>query len=292
MSKAEFSAANEGRLWRGEEADRFPVLDLLQADTASQAPLQVINAQRRAFAALCGNCLSQLFSGQACSLRLTPFVVSELPVEQDEASLWLLARADADAQAAQCALMQMASETLFQLAVLFFGGRPQSPARDVTRRQPTDTEVRLLQRLLQHQLDILSPLLDDAPAHWEVAGALAEQLPDSGRWLCSQVALQVGEHTIEWQLYWPLSTDSGERPVTDLDGALQQALHQVPVRLQVIMQRWQLNLADVSQWQAGDLLPLQLGEPLPACLGAQVCLHGHIAEHQGQLVFQVADVKE
>lgn len=292
MSKAEFSTVHEGRLWRGEEADRFPVLDLLQADTASQAPLQSINAQRRAFAALCGNCLSQLFPGQACALRLSPFAVSELPDEQEEASLWLLARAEDGVLASQPALLQMAPDSLFQLAVLFFGGRPQGTAREVPRRQPTDTEVRLLQRLLQHQLDILSPLVDGGPQHWDVAGALAEQLPDQGRWLASQVSLQVGEHSIDWQLYWPMATESRDRPLADLDGPLQQALHQVPVRLQVIMQRWQLNLAEVSQWQAGDLLPLQLGEPLPACLGSQVCLHGHIAEHQGQLVFQVADVKE
>jgi flagellar motor switch protein FliM len=56
------------------------------------------------------------------------------------------------------------------------------------------------------------------------------------------------------------------------------------------MQQWAMNLAEVSELQVGDVLPLEMGEPVVAAIGSRGCFRGQVAEHQGHLVFQVTDV--
>ncbi|MGL5286102.1 Type III flagellar switch regulator (C-ring) FliN C-term [Aeromonas sp. RU39B] len=293
MFKKGRSGTHEPRMWQGAEADRFPVMDLLQVEGSAHEQLRHVNAQRRSFASLCGNCMGVLFNGHACHLSLAPFAACEAPgIEESSAQdIWLLATGEQPHAGRQPqALLQIEHLELFRLAVLFFGGRPLGTERENTKRSPTDAEIRLLQRLLQHQLDILSSLLGWDEQSWDVGTGAADQLPEVGRWLWTRVEMNLGEHKVVWRLYWPLLADSNDIPVEKLDADLQLAVHQVPVRLQVVMQQWNMNLAEVSELTVGDTLSLDLSEPLPARLGAQTCLRGNIAEHQGNLVFQVTDL--
>lgn len=294
MRKAQYMTSNEPRMWRGSDADQFHTLDLLQVEGSAHDQVRQINAQRRSFAGLCGNCLSQLFSGHACEMNLSPFTACEAPGTQEflDQGLWLLAQGELPIQRqTPLVMMQIDPAVLYSLTILFFGGAvPNGSNREVPRRNPTDTEIRLLQRLLQHQADIMSPLLGWDEQSWQVATGSPDQLPEQGRWLLSRVSLQLGGFEAHWQLYWPLLSDEKQAPQQALAAALVQALPRVPVQLHVLMQEWNMNLADVSQLQVGDVLSLDLSAPLPACLGSQICLQGHIAEHQGNLVFQVVDV--
>lgn len=102
--------------------------------------------------------------------------------------------------------------------------------------------------------------------------------------------MMVGEHASQWFLWWPCTPEEAETPALELSATLEQALTSVPFRLRVVMQQWAMNLAEVSELQVGDVLPLEMSEPVVAAIGPRGCFRGQVAEHQGHLVFQVTDV--
>jgi len=281
-------------LLSGDEALAFPLLDLLRPDRSVHEYGQRLNGQRRAFSTLCGGCYAQLFNGHPCELEFAPFewsLPTQTPMAEAEGWVWLQAEGRREPNGRkQQALLAIAAPVLYRLAVLFFGGVPLSSDQEVAKRTPTDTEIRLLQRLFQHQLDICSDLLNEPETRWVVGPSSAEQLPRQGEWLVSEATMMVGEHASQWFLWWPCTPEEAEKPALELSAALEQALTTVPLRLRVVMQQWAMNLAEVSELQVGDVLPLEMSEPVVAAIGPRGCFRGQVAEHQGHLVFQVTDV--
>ncbi len=289
-------AANRSgtRLLTGDEALAFPLFELLRPDRSVHEFGQRLNGQRRAFSALCGGCFAQLFNGHPCELEYSPFEWSQpgqTPMAEGEGWIWLQAEGKTGPSGCrQQALLAIPAPVLYRLAVLFFGGIPLSSDQEVAKRTPTDTEIRLLQRLFQHQLDICSDLQTEPEMRWVVASSSAEQLPVQGEWLVSEATMMVGEHASHWFIWWPCTPIATEEPAFELSAALEQALTTVPFRLRVLMQQWAMNLAEVSELQVGDVLPLELNEPVIAAIGPRGYFRGQVAEHQGHLVFQVTDV--
>lgn len=287
----------EAMLWHGDEAAQFPSFSLLQPDLQSQDQLRQLNNQRRVFASICSSCFNQLFNGHACELDFMPFELcgAEALLDVVEraagAGIWLQAESRHPLRGRrQPAMLHIDARLLYRLAILFFGGIPLSPEREQPRRGPTDTEIRLLQRLLQYQLDMLSQLLGLDDERWSVMANSVDLLPDCGQWLRSEATLMVGEHAASWHLYWPLVVETPDQPAPALEEAMLQAMPAIPVQLRIRMQQWNMNLADVSQLRVGDVLSLDLAGPLPAYLGQLSWLRGHVAEHQEHLVFQVDEI--
>ncbi|WP_409421725.1 FliM/FliN family flagellar motor switch protein [Pseudaeromonas sp. ZJS20] len=294
MSRPDVLDAKTSRILPPAAGADCPRVDLLQAQSAISERCAHLDAQLPSLMAGLQRTLGGLFNGLECRLELSPFELCDgaasftrgLPQETDTASLlWGVYQAPVlPAGGLGCGLMQIAADELFRLAELFFGGLP-SP-RPQPARAPSDTEWRLLQRLLAEQLNALGARLG-LVLPWEVPLLSPNQPPARGCWARSRLQLRLGSHLFHWRFYWPLPADDAAAEAADLAVELEQALRAVPVRVIVQMQEWQMNLAEVSQLQVGDILPLDMQDPMPAGLGGLPCFKGHVAEHQGYLVFQV-----
>ena len=148
-------------------------------------------------------------------------------------------------------------------------------------------------RLCQYQVDIWSSCLGLGDLGWQLTLITRDALPQSRLWM-SEASLTVGSFAHGWQLWLvPPPENSGPAAGHELqDGALEQVLTHVPVRLRVVMGLMSMTLADLECLKVGDVLSLDLPEVVPALIGNRPCFSGRVAEHKGSLVYQVATVVE
>ncbi|TND60519.1 flagellar motor switch protein [Aeromonas dhakensis] len=235
--------------------------------------------------------MAQLFNSADCELSYQEFTTVASPV-QDDGLLWVEARSALDVQ--RVAYFSISPAVIYRLAVLFFGGalRDQSEASSHGKGL-TDTEQRLMLRLCQYQVDIWSSCLGLGDLGWQLTLITRDALPQSRLWM-SEASLTVGSFAHGWQLWLvPPTENSGPATGHELqDGALEQVLTHVPVRLRVVMGQMSMTLADLECLKVGDVLSLDLPEVVPALIGNRPCFSGRVAEHKGSLVYQVATVVE
>ncbi len=279
------------RVWSAEAASGLPVYDLLGQERQAHDALNLLNQSRRLWSQMVAGCFSRLFNGVSCQMDYAPFHIRMLSeVAEQRHLVWVQALNQRGHQA----WLSIQAGQLYRLAILFFGGSPLQQDQAVTARTATETEQRLLLRLAQHQIDILSDFLGEPDDRWQLTLVGSEALPLQSAWLCSEGTLLLGEHDSQFSIWWPF----GAKEPLALDGPapvrvgeqLCAALPAVPVRLRVILSEFTLSLGELQQLQAGDLLPLEMAEPAPALVGHQSCFTGRLAERNGALVYQVASL--
>lgn len=279
------------RLLCAQRGKTLPHYDLLGVERADQERLKQINAQLGTFSLQAAGCMAQLFNSADCELSYQEFTTVASPV-QDNGLLWVEARSALDVQ--RVAYFSISPAVIYRLAVLFFGGalRDQSEAPSHGKGL-TDTEQRLMLRLCQYQVDIWSSCLGLGDLGWQLTLITRDALPQSRLWM-SEASLMVGSFAHGWQLWLvPPTENSGPAAGHELqDGALEQVLTHVPVRLRVVMGQMSMTLADLECLKVGDVLSLDLPEVVPALIGNRPCFSGRVAEHKGSLVYQVATVVE
>ncbi|HDZ8832496.1 lateral flagellar motor switch protein LfiM [Aeromonas dhakensis] len=279
------------RLLCAQRGKTLPHYDLLGVERADQERLKQINAQLGTFSLQAAGCMAQLFNSADCELSYQEFTTVASPV-QDDGLLWVEARSALDVQ--RVAYFSISPAVIYRLAVLFFGGalRDQSEAPSHGKGL-TDTEQRLMLRLCQYQVDIWSSCLGLGDLGWQLTLITRDALPQSRLWM-SAASLTVGSFAHGWQLWLvPPTENSGPAAGHELqDGALEQVLMHVPVRLRVVMGQMSMTLADLECLKVGDVLSLDLPEVVPALIGNRPCFSGRVAEHKGSLVYQVATVVE
>ncbi|WAF97275.1 lateral flagellar motor switch protein LfiM [Aeromonas dhakensis] len=279
------------RLLCAQRGKTLPHYDLLGVERADQERLKQINAQLGTFSLQAAGCMAQLFNSGDCELSYQEFTTVASPV-QDDGLLWVEARSALDVQ--RVAYFSISPAVIYRLAVLFFGGalRDQSEASSHGKGL-TDTEQRLMLRLCQYQVDIWSSCLGLGDLGWQLTLITRDALPQSRLWM-SEASLTVGSFAHGWQLWLvPPTENSGPATGHELqDGALEQVLTHVPVRLRVVMGQMSMTLADLECLKVGDVLSLDLPEVVPALIGNRPCFSGRVAEHKGSLVYQVATVVE
>ena len=279
------------RLLCAQRGKTLPHYDLLGVERADQERLKQINVQLGTFSLQAEGCMAQLFNSADCELSYQEFTTVASPV-QDDGLLWVEARSALDVQ--RVAYFSISPAVIYRLAVLFFGGalRDQSEAPSHGKGL-TDTEQRLMLRLCQYQVDIWSSCLGLGDLGWQLTLITRDALPQSRLWM-SEASLTVGSFAHGWQLWLvPPTENSGPAAGHELqDGALEQVLTHVPVRLRVVMGQMSMTLADLECLKVGDVLSLDLPEVVPALIGNRPCFSGRVAEHKGSLVYQVATVVE
>ncbi|MDH0174453.1 lateral flagellar motor switch protein LfiM [Aeromonas dhakensis] len=279
------------RLLCAQRGKTLPHYDLLGVERADQERLKQINAQLGTFSLQAAGCMAQLFNSADCELSYQEFTTVASHV-QDDGLLWVEARSALDVQ--RVAYFSISPAVIYRLAVLFFGGalRDQSEAPSHGKGL-TDTEQRLMLRLCQYQVDIWSSCLGLGDLGWQLTLITRDALPQSRLWM-SEASLTVGSFAHGWQLWLvPPTENSGPAAGHELqDGALEQVLTHVPVRLRVVMGQMSMTLADLECLKVGDVLSLDLPEVVPALIGNRPCFSGRVAEHKGSLVYQVATVVE
>ncbi|MCO4208792.1 lateral flagellar motor switch protein LfiM [Aeromonas hydrophila] len=279
------------RLLCAQRGKTLPHYDLLGIERADQERLKQINALLGTFSLQAAGCMAQLFNSADCELNYQEFTVLASP-EHNDGLIWVEARSALDAH--RVAYFSISPAVIYRLAVLFFGGalRDQSEAPSHGKGM-TDTEQRLMLRLCQYQIDIWSSCLGLGDLDWQLTLITRDALPQSRLWM-AEANLTVGSFAHDWRLWLvPPAESNGCSVGHDLqDGALEQALTHVPVRLRVVMGQLSMTLADLECLKVGDVLSLDLPEVVPALIGNRSCFSGRVAEHKGNLVYQVATVVE
>lgn len=280
------------RVVGAEIGKTLPAYDFLGQERLAHDILSKLNLQRRVWSQLVAGCFSRLFNGSSCQVDYSPFQVRNL-AEQAERADWLWVQAESSS--GQQAWLAIEARQLFQLAILFFGGSLLEADSRATDRPLSETEQRLLLRLSQHQLDILSDLLEEPETVWELNLVGREALPNHGLWSCSESTLLLGEHDSQILFWWPVvpaETPALPSPDSSLQERMQAVLPSVPLRLRVVLSEFSVRLAELQQLQVGDVLPLELLELAPALIGNHSCLLGQVAENNGALVYRVAAVEQ
>ncbi|KUE80644.1 FliM/FliN family flagellar motor switch protein [Aeromonas schubertii] len=265
----------------------LPRYDLFGRERAEQARLNGFNSMLSQVAAPLSACLSQLFNNADCELRLSPFVAAAQP-DGEEPRVWLQARAAG--ASVPLAWFAITPATLYRLAILFFGGSLQPGSQVAVQKNPSDSELRLYQRLCRYQMENLSSALGWGELGWELTPAT----PPEGPLWSSEGVLQLGEHRQSWQVWWrpPVDEEKESTQTSDLADKLHEALPHTPVRLRVVMAQMQMTLAELEDLKVGEVLALDMFESMPALVGHRPCLRGRVAEQGGSLVYQVNAVAE
>lgn len=266
----------------------FPRYDFFQQDE----PL--LRQHQQVAAALEGHRLSWLGRLEAmfyrAELSLNCQVMEELSPD-DSALCFSMQQAS---QGQPLAWLFIEQPSLYQLAEMSFGGE-LIPPRMTSKRLVSETERRLGSSLL-------SMLVNDVMAHL-LLNTDAEPMADATRVSMAAVAPSLTEvtwisfsldcagQTLSWQLALPLLLNTAPvepQPVAlsaELARALNVRLPQLSTRLIVPLAEFELPLGQLTQLQAGDILPIHLLQETRARVGEQPVLKGRVAEQQGRLVF-------
>ncbi|MGL4205197.1 MAG: FliM/FliN family flagellar motor switch protein [Aeromonadaceae bacterium] len=280
-----------GKVLSAAEAAAIPTYDLLGQGREAADALRTLNQLRRGVSQAVTGCFSHLFNGYGCQLEYGPFAAGLPQIAGGEEWLWVCADSNQGVQALLC----MPPRVLYRLAILFFGGALYERDGAQPLRPLSETELRLLLRLTQHQLDILSELTGEGTTEWRLNLVAAETLPAEGSWVSSEVTLLLGEHDAQWHLCWPVTPKERlalPNPGESLGQRLHQALPQVPVRMRILLSEFTLRLGELQGLAEGDILPLELNEQLPALIGSQPCFTGRMAEHNRGLVYQIDAINQ
>lgn len=278
------------RLLPAEQGRALPRYDLLGVERAKQGHLKQMNAHLATFSLQAAGCMTQLFNSAECDLVFQDFVsAAQFPPEEQQ--FWIEARARHDED--YRVFFSISAPVIYRLAVIFFGGQLQADEEPSQAKSLSDTEQRLLQRLCQYQVDILSSCMGLGDLGWQLAPVPVDALPlGPGLW-SSEATLSLGEHSHQWRLWWVQAETEQQltfqRPA---GGELAQALAHLPVQLRVVMGQMAMTLADLECLQVGDVLALDMPELVPALIGSRPCFNGRIAEQKGSLVYQVTAVIE
>jgi hypothetical protein len=278
------------RLLPAEQGRALPRYDLLGVDRAKQGHLKQMNSHLASFSLQAAGCMAQLFNSAECDLVFQDFVnAGHFPPEEQQ--FWIEARAQRDER--YRVFFSISAPVIYRLAVIFFGGQLQADEAPSQAKTLSDTEQRLLHRLCQYQVDILSSCMGLGDLGWQLTSVPADALPVGPALWSSQATLSLGEHHHQWRLWW-LQAET-EAQLTDqrpVRGELEQAMAHLPVPLRVVMGQMAMTLADLETLQVGDVLALDMPDLVPALIGSRPCFNGRIAEQKGSLVYQVTAVIE
>ncbi|MBY6185936.1 FliM/FliN family flagellar motor switch protein [Marinobacter hydrocarbonoclasticus] len=176
--------------------------------------------------------------------------------------------------------------SLDQLASSYYGGGARPLFCPLT--PPSQSELRLIKRLMVAALSALSPEALDAeqleleplesdqkltaPLRWHFDWAKVTGLPKM-QCLLSDAALA------------RLTRTPTETPVApDLAAKLKRRLHQLPIRLSCQLAQQSLPTQALSGLQPGEILPLTLTRRSPVSIGGRPIFHATVHSHEGQLV--------
>lgn len=242
----------------------------------------------------------RLINDHECKLELSRFTAAEIndSVEKHSESsenptslIYLQATNDLGQQT----ILAINYTTLYVLTELFLGGQQSRLAKNSKTGEASESELRLLERLLFIHLNTLDSALS-VENTWKTR---VIDTPISNEMkITSCACLSVTDFQALWQIWLPkemLMVQSSSH-LTQIDheqllAKLTFAAEAIPTELNIVLAKTQISLAQLTQLKSGDLIPIELPEIVSAYAGNQVIAHGKIVDRAGKLVLQVTKEK-
>jgi len=235
--------------------------------------------------------LSQLFNEYECRIVLQKFTHQK--VNSDDLStniIWLQAKNNAGLKV----LLSINNSMLYTLTEIFLGA--SKPSNKDSLEQPSDSEYRLLKRILTIQLDALDNQLNH-DHEWVISHT--NQPITGGDFIASTIDCTIKEYLPSWKIWYPkefisqtLSSTSTMPDYELLATKLANAATNIPTNIKVILANTQLNIEQLTQLRTGDFIMMDLPEIVSACTGDHVIAHGRVVVQSGRLVMQVTDTND
>ena len=235
--------------------------------------------------------LSQLFNEYEYRITLQKFTHEKVnPVDLGTNIIWLQAQNNAGLKV----LLSINNTMLYTLTEIFLGAT--KPSNKDNLEQPSDSEYRLLKRILSIQLNALDIQLSH-PQEWTISHT--NQPTKGSEFISSTINCTIKEYISSWQIWYPKAfinqTLSSNRTMPDyelLAAKLTKAATNIPTNINVILAKTQLNIEQLTQLKSGDFIMMDLPEIVSACTGNHVIAHGRVVVQSGRLVMQVTDTND
>jgi flagellar motor switch/type III secretory pathway protein FliN len=235
--------------------------------------------------------LSQLFNEYECRITLRKFTTEKISTVDLGANIvWLQATNNVGLKV----LLSINNAMLYTLTEIFLGAT--KPSNKDSLDQPSDSEYRLLRRILTIQLDAL----DNQLSHrhdWRLS--LTNQPVIYSEFISSTINCTIKEYPSSWNIWYPkefisqtLSSNNTMPDYELLATKLTNAATKIPTNINVILANTQLTLAQLTQLKSGDFIMMDLPEIVRACTGNHVVAHGRVVVQSGRLVMQVTDTND
>ena len=235
--------------------------------------------------------LSQLFNEYEYRIPLQKFTHEKVnPVDLGTNIIWLQAQNNAGLKV----LLSINNTMLYTLTEIFLGA--SKPSNKDNLEQPSDSEYRLLKRILSIQLDALDNQLG-YNQEWTISHT--NQPVIGNEFISSTIGCTIKEYISSWQIWYPKEfinqTLSSNRTMPDyelLAEKLAKAATNIPTNINVILAKTQLNIVQLTQLKPGDFIMMDLPEIVSVCTGNHVIAHGRVVVQSGRLVMQVTDTND
>ena len=235
--------------------------------------------------------LSQLFNEYEYRITLQKFTHEKInPVDLGTNIIWLQAQNNAGLKV----LLSINNTMLYTLTEIFLGA--SKPSNKDNLEQPSDSEYRLLKRILSIQLDALDNQLG-YNQEWTISHT--NQPVIGSEFISSTIDCTIKEYISSWQIWYPKKfinqTLSSNRTMPDyelLAAKLAKAATNIPTNINVILAKTQLNIVQLTQLKPGDFIMMDLPEIVSVCTGNHVIANGRVVVQSGRLVMQVTDTND
>lgn len=190
------------------------------------------------------------------------------------------------------ALLGLDNRSLFAMSELFFGGDPGKLSEQQTQRAIADTERRLVNRVFNSLLALLCPNLHLGLEHWQ-SQWLDHVQPEPDRLWCV-IRVSADDWQFTMNCGWPIALNGQATALPSPDSLalreqLENRLQSIGVQLKVDLAALTLNLDELAQLRAGDILPVDLDATVTASAGDTPCLRGQVCEHGDRLALRISD---
>jgi len=193
--------------------------------------------------------------------------------------------------------MSIDHQAVHNMADLCLGGQLTDKTQIEAKPEFSASETRICCRLLQKQLQAMLLLLWNR--RQPVTAHLYKQqlqLP-AFAYLPLKVRLVLAQEAVSWFLWLPIAlflpeTDEPAQAFApeQIFDALQW--QQIPVQGRVEMARQKVRIEQLQRWLNGEVLGIELTEPMRFVLGDQQLFSGVVAEEGTQLMFQIKQKQE
>ncbi len=250
----------------------------------------------------------RIFNDHDCKLELSQFSQTQLSNQSNQNNekqadlnheqqvesqdnntklIWL----QASNQLGQQPVLAISYATLYSLTELFLGGQQSNLAKNTKATEVSESELRLLERLLFIHLKALD-------TNFALENTWQTRLIDPPTRIQPQLStcacFSVTDFEALWQLWLPqdfvgipVKISSAVSDQQALSEKLARAAENIPTELNVVLAKTQISLAQLTELASGDVLPIELSEIVNAYAGEQHIAQGKIVDRNGNLVMQV-----
>ncbi|WP_440875242.1 FliM/FliN family flagellar motor C-terminal domain-containing protein [Thalassotalea sp. PLHSN55] len=299
---------SQSKIYSADASKNIQAYDLFGEKRQQLEHLASLNRQQKAILkGVAFECI-RIFNDHDCKLELSKFSEQELVTDIDLSTdtqeqseqqnstnnnklIWI----QASNQLKQKVFLAVSYSTLYSLTELYLGGQQSNVVKHTPVSDISESELRLLERILFIHLNALDNC-------FTMTNAWQTRIIDPPKAMPAQLStcacFSVAEFQALWQLWLPHDLVTIPAKITaklaepvNLSEKLATAAQCIPTKLNVVLAKTQVSLAQLTELIEGDLLPIELPEIVDAYAGEQAIAQGKIVDRNGNLVMQVTQVQ-